>query len=93
MRLILQVFAQTVVVLIDALQLMMLLRAILSWFPPSDGRGGPIRNFIYTATELFISPVRAFLDRFDWARRSPIDISFLVTYLLLSFVSTFFSLL
>ena len=93
MKLFLQVFASTVVLLIDALQFMMLIRAILSWFPPSDGRGGVIRNFVYTVTEFFIAPVRTFLDRFDWARRSPLDLSFLVTFLLLSFLSTFFSLL
>ena len=93
MKLLLEVFASTVVLLIDVLQFMMLIRAILSWFPPSGNGGGVIRNFIYTVTEFFIAPVRTFLDRFDWARRSPIDISFLVTILLLSFLSTFFSLL
>lgn len=93
MRLLLRVLARTVVVLIDTLQFMMLIRAILSWFPPSDGRGGVIRNFVYAVTEVFIAPVRGFLDRYDWARRSPLDISFLVTFLLLSLLSTFFSFL
>lgn len=93
MRLLLRVFARTVVVFVDALQLLMLVRAVLSWFPPSDGKGGPVRNFIYVVTETFIAPVRSFLDRYDWARRSPLDISFLVTYLLLSLISTFFSIL
>ena len=93
MKLLLGVFARTVVLLLDAVQLMMLIRAILSWFPPADGRGGVIRNFVYTVSEFFVAPVRAFLDRFDWVRRTPIDISFLVTFLLLSILSTFFSLL
>ena len=93
MKMLLRVFSSTMILLIDVLQFMMLIRAILSWFPPSDGRGGVIRNFVYTVTEFFIAPVRAFLDRFDWARRSPLDISFLVTFLLLSFLSTFFSFL
>ena len=93
MKMLLRVFSSTMILLIDVLQFMMLIRAILSWFPPSDGRGGVIRNFVYTVTEFFIAPVRAFLDRFDWARHSPLDISFLVTFLLLSFLSTFFSFL
>ena len=71
----------------------MLIRAILSWFPPADGRGGVIRNFVYTVSEFFVAPVRAFLDRFDWVRRTPIDISFLVTFLLLSFLQTILSFL
>jgi uncharacterized protein YggT (Ycf19 family) len=81
------------VLLLDAVQMMMLIRAILSWFPPADGKGGVIRNFVYTVTEFFIAPVRALLDRFDWTRRTPIDISFLVTYLALSVLSTFFTIL
>lgn len=93
MKVLLRVFARTVVLFTDALQIMMLIRAFLSWFPPSDGNGGPIRNFIYVVTETFIAPVRAFLERYDWARRSPLDISFLVTYLLLSLISTFFTIL
>ena len=91
--LLLNVFSRTVILLIDTVQLLMLIRAILSWFPPADGRGGVIRNFVYTVSEFFVAPVRAFLDRFDWVRRTPIDISFLVTFLLLSFLQTFLSFL
>ena len=89
----LNVLSRTIVLLIDTVQFIMLIRAILSWFSPADGRGGVIRNFTYTVSEFFVAPVRAFLDRFDWVRRTPIDISFLVTFLLLSVLSTFFSLL
>ena len=92
MRSLLYVFSRTIVLLLDAVQLMMLIRAILSWFPPNS-KENVIRNFVYTVTEFFIAPVRAFLDRFDWVRRTPLDISFLVTSILLSLLSTFFSLL
>ena len=92
MNSLLYVFARTVVLLLDAVQLMMLIRAILSWIPPNQ-KESVIRNFVYTVTEFFIAPVRAFLDRFDWVRRTPLDISFLVTYLALSMISTFFTLL
>ena len=89
----LSVLGRTLFLLCEAVQLLMLVRAVMSWFPPADGRGGPIRNFIYTLTEIFVMPVRALLDRFEWSRRSPIDISFLVTFLLLSLLSTLFSAL
>ena len=91
--LLLNVFSRTLILLIDTVQFIMLIRAILSWFPPADGRGGVIRNFVYTVSEFFVAPVRAFLDRFDWVRRTPIDISFLVTFLLLSFLQTILSFL
>lgn len=89
----LSVLGRTLFLLCEAVQLLMLVRAVMSWFPPADGRGGPIRNFIYALTEIFVMPVRALLDRFEWSRRSPIDISFLVTFLLLSLLSTLFSAL
>ena len=89
----LSVLGRTLFLLCEAVQLLMLVRAVMSWFPPADGRGGPIRNFIYGLTEIFVAPVRALLDRFEWARRSPIDISFLITFLLLSLLSTLFSAL
>jgi YggT family protein len=62
----------------------MLVRALMSWLPiDEDGR---LYNFIYSATEPVIMPVRAFLDRFEYVRNMPIDISFLAAYLLLSVV-------
>ena len=89
----LSILGRTLFLLCEAVQLLMLVRAVMSWFPPSDGRGGPIRTFVYSLTEVFIMPVRALLDRFEWARRSPLDISFLITFLLLSLLSTLFSAL
>lgn len=90
---ILHILARTACVLIEAAQLFMLIHAVMSWFPPSDGRGGPIRTFIGFVTEIFVSPVRALLERFEWARRSPIDISFFITFILLSILSNVFSAL
>lgn len=87
----LSILGRTLFLLFGAVQLLMLVRAVMSWFPPSDGEGGPIRMFVYSLTELFIMPVRAVIDRFEWARRSPIDISFLVTMILLSLLSSLFS--
>lgn len=88
----LTVLCRTLLLLIEALQLLMLVRAVMSWFPPSSGRPGPIRAFVTGVTEMVIAPVRLLLDRFDFVRRSPIDIAFLVTFLLLSAASTFLPL-
>lgn len=60
----------------------MLVRAILSWFPGNGG--GMLENFIYTLTEPFIIPVRSLLERIEWVRNAPIDISFFITFLIIS---------
>lgn len=70
---------------IEIVTLLMLIRAILSWFPIVD-RSSKIMSFIYMVTEAVISPVRKVLWRFDSVRRFPIDISFLVTYILLHLI-------
>ena len=67
---------------IETVCLMMIVRAVLSWFP-GVGRNSRIMAFIYTVTEFFISPVRNFMSRFDFVRRFPLDLSFLVTFILL----------
>lgn len=87
------VFATTLVLLIDAVQFIMFIHAILSWVAPSHGNVGPIRAFLNGVTELVTAPVRAVLERFEWARRSPLDLSFFITYLLLSLISTLLTVL
>lgn len=59
------------------LEIAMLVRALLSWFP--DFGGGAIETLVYTITEPVIMPVRSILDRFDSLRNFPFDLSFLVT--------------
>ena len=70
---------------IEIVTLLMLIRAVLSWFPVVD-RSSKIMSFIYMVTEAVISPVRRFLSRLPSVSRFPIDISFLATYLLLHLV-------
>ncbi len=74
-----------VIVFLTAVQLAMLGRAILSWFPSS----GKLNDFLYSITEPFIYPVRLLFDKMNWFSGLPIDISFLVTYLLISVVLIF----
>lgn len=85
MRIALAIIANTVSVLLSFVQICMFLRAILSWFPIRDDN--PILRFVCMVTEPVIAPIRALFDRMGWFRNFPIDISFLVAFLLLSFVS------
>lgn len=79
--------ASTVVsLLLGAIQLLMFVRALLSWFPIDEEN--PILQFVTAATEPFIIPVRALLERVEFIASSPIDISFFVTFILLSVLQT-----
>ena len=89
LSLVLGVFASTLSLLIGAVQLCMMIHAIMSWFVQPGGRTGPVMSFIHTVVELVTAPMRRFLARFDWARRSPLDFSFLFTFILLSVISSF----
>ncbi len=93
LKLALSVLATTLVLVIDAVQLCMFIHAILSWVAPAHGEVGPIRGFINAVTDLVTYPVRLFIERFDWARRSPLDLSFFITFILLSLISTLLTVL
>ena len=93
LKLAFSVLATTLVLVIDAVQLCMFIHAILSWVAPTGGEVGPIRGFINAVTDTVTYPVRLFLDRFEWARRSPLDLSFFITFLLLSLLSTILTVL
>jgi uncharacterized protein YggT (Ycf19 family) len=73
----------TVVLILSLFQLAMLIRAIMSWFP---GDSNKFEIFLYAITEPLILPVRKLFERLNWFQELPIDISFFVTYLLLSIV-------
>ena len=72
------------IALIDIILWSMLIRAILSLFTD----GGVILSFVYSITEPIIIPVRKVLEKFNVSSALPIDLSFLITYLLLSVLST-----
>ena len=79
----LQIIANVVVLLLTAVQLAMLVRAVLSWFPMEENR---FVHFLFAVTEPFIYPIRRLFERMNWFQSLPIDISFMATYLLLSIV-------
>ena len=83
MELFLIVLRNTVQVLILALQLAMFIRAIFSWFPMDENK---FTDFLYAVTEPVILPVRLLFERLGWFQNLPIDISFFVTFLILSLI-------
>ena len=85
MRIALIIFGNTMSVLLSAVELCMLIRAVLSWFPIQ--RDNPILRFVCMVTEPVIAPIRALFDRMGWFRNFPLDMSFFVAFLLLSCVN------
>lgn len=75
---------KTVSVLLSAMQLFMMLRAIISWLPLDEDSNAV--NFLYAVTEPLILPVRHLLSRFDGVDEMPIDIAFFISFMLLSIV-------
>ena len=76
------VLVNTVSLLIDMFCLIMLVRAIFSWFPTENE--GKLQRIVFHMTEPIINPVRKFLWRMGWFQGFPIDMSFMITYLLLT---------
>ena len=76
----------TVYVALTVVQFAMLARAIFSWFP---GVGGRFVDLLNVITEPFIYPVRRLFERMNWFQGLPIDISFMVSYLLLTMLLVF----
>ena len=86
MSLFITLLRSTVSLFIEVLQLMMLARAIFSWFPNlSDSVLG---DFLFTVTEWFIIPVMALFDKFGWGQNMMLDIPFFVTYMLLFMIGS-----
>ena len=81
---ILTVVTDIVVLLLLGVQIAMMLRAILSWFPIDSNK---FVDFLYVITEPFIVPIRLLFEKLGWFQNLPIDISFMVSYLLLSLLS------
>ena len=83
---IIYVFATVTNLLLGAIQTLMFIRAILSWLPMLEENS--ITDFIYQVTEVVIYPVRCILERFPVFTSLPIDLSFFVTFILLSILQT-----
>lgn len=86
MRMALLLIANTAQALLLCIEICMLVRAVLSWFPIKEDH--PLVLFVHMVTEPIVSPIRRLFDRFGWFRNSPIDVSFLAAVLLLSLLNS-----
>ena len=81
------IIKNTVLVLIWATQILMLIRAVLSWIP-ADIDNAFIR-FVYGYTEIVITPVRALFDKLHLFEGFPLDMAFLVTFIFIAVIQVF----
>ena len=85
MEILVNVIKDIVLLFLMALELAMLARAILSWFIMNESR---IMDFLYAITEPFIYPIRLLFEKMNWFVGLPIDMSFMVTYLIITLLVT-----
>lgn len=64
--------------------------ALLSWISPDAD--GPLFNFIYNVSDFLTAPVKAVLDKTKLFAGSPIDMSHLITMILLSVLGMLFTM-
>ena len=62
----------------------MIVRVFLQFLPVDED--GWFFDFVYTVTEMILSPVRNLIDRFTPLGDLPVDLSFILTYVLLGIV-------
>lgn len=75
---------------VEALVLMMLVRALLSFLMPETDN--PLAGFVFAVTEFCITPMRALCDRMEWFQKSLFDMPFLLTMLVLWLLEMLFSI-
>lgn len=66
------------------LEMLILFRALLSWFPQM--RDSAVADFLYRVTEPVILPFRKLLNRFEALRSIPLDFSVLAAFLALELI-------
>lgn len=69
----------------------LLIRAICSWIP--QARDTKIYYVLFKITEPVLRPVRDIFMRWEFARRCPIDLSFIAVIILISIAQRLLSLL
>lgn len=80
------ILMELVVILLYVLQFCMFGRALMSWFSPDDSNG--IARFLTAVTEPFVHPIRQLLNKFDLFSGIPIDMSFMVAFIVLIICTT-----
>lgn len=78
------IITEFVHLLLSALEVFMLVRAIMSIFPVAED--SPIAAFVFSVTEPVIFPIREIFSRLGLFEGFPIDISFFVAMICLSLI-------
>ena len=86
-----ELLKQTLLVLMDVLSLAFLLCSILSWIDPM--RQWRISAFLVMLTEPLILPIRKLCYKYHWFEGTPLDMPFMIAFLLLLVLQTLISLL
>lgn len=73
-------------IILSLFEICLFVRAICSWVP--SFRNSRVYELSCLVTEPVLRPFKDFFYRFEWARRCPIDISFLVVVLLVNGLMT-----
>jgi len=73
-------------VILRVFEILLILRAIMSWFPMS--RNNVFSSFLMMMTEPLLLPFRSLFHRIEALRRIPFDFSFIVVYLLVEILLT-----
>ena len=78
------IFQNTAYYLLGALEICFFARAILSFIDPMAE--GALSGFVISVTEPIIYPVRCLLSKISSLEALPVDISFMVTYMLIAII-------
>lgn len=79
----LYLFFKTISIILYAFDILLLAHAICSWVP--EWRMSKVYIYSSRIIDPILSPIRKLMWRFDWARRCPIDLSFIILVLLTRF--------
>ena len=80
MEIFLYFLRQMAVMLLYVLDIGLFLRAILSWLDPE--MSFRVSAFLYSITEPVIAPIRKLCHKMNWFQKTPIDMPFMITVLL-----------
>lgn len=77
-----EILRHTLSAILVIAEVALFLRAILSWFDPTEE--SQISSLLYLVTEPLILPVRKLFDHFEWFQGTPFDVPFLAVVLLVA---------
>ncbi|MBQ7761397.1 MAG: YggT family protein [Clostridia bacterium] len=71
--------------ILSVLDAILLISAIMSWIP--EARESKLYELVEKILSPFLNPIRKLLERFEFVRRCPLDLSFLVLVIIVHVLS------